>query len=299
MTSASLVDALLTSKRTLISLKLQAAAIEFHSMILMPDEWGTFSAKFDDDLIGNLTTFYDVVVPYSQWRRHKETKIVIPRPQLSILGGSSPSNLMKYIPESAWDQGFCSRMVLAYDGAKPKPEDDFDPARKDRELDPNMVKDLASVFGLGGEFKISQEFREAVNAWRIGGELPKPDHPKLEHYNTRRRGHLYKLAMVSSVDRDNSLEILGEDFNRAMSWMTTAELNMANIFDEGQTSVDARAMNDIVNYVKRKGKISESAVLWYTCTKVPQYAVYKVIDLLIHSGRLARDPDAKVFWAVE
>jgi len=265
-------------------------------MILLPDEWAAFSPKFDEDLIGNLTTFYDVVVPYSQWRRHKETKIIIEKPQLSILGGSTPANIMKYIPESAWDQGFCSRMIMVYSN-KQEPEDDFDPARRDREMPPDMVKDLAHIFGLAGEFKVSQEFRDAVNEWRANNESPRPDHPRLKHYNTRRRAHLYKLAMVASVDRDNSLTILGDDFNRAIGWLEEAELNVNRIFDEGIVNIDAKMMEEIVNYVRRSGGIGEGKVVWFACTKVPSYLVYKIIDLLIHAGKLTRDENTKIFTA--
>jgi len=239
------------------------------------------------------------VVPYSQTRRHLETKIVIPRPQLNILGGTTASYLLNYIPQHAWDQGFTSRMILIYDGQKCEPEDDFDPAREERELDEKLVRDLVSVFGLEGAFKVSQEFRDAVYKWRKQGEHPKPRHPRLEHYNTRRRAHLYKLAMVSSVDRDNSLDILGVDFTRAIGWLEDAELRMENIFDAGATSPDARAMDEIIEYVRKEGKLSKGRVLWFASRRLPQYAVYRCVEILIHAGKLNMDEKGIVTAADE
>lgn len=296
VTSASLVDALVQAKRTLISWR--ETAVEFHSMILLPDEWGAFTSKFDDDLISNLTTFYDVVIPYSQTRRHLETKIVIPRPQLNIIGGATPSFLLKYVPEHAWDQGFTSRMVLIYDGTKQEPENDFAKERQDRPLSKDMVRDLASIFALGGEFRVSQEFADKATDWRRHGEHPKPRHPRLEHYNTRRRAHLYKLAMVASVDRDNNLDVLGEDFHRAISWLEDAELRMENIFDIGATSPDARAMDEIIDFVRREGPVGKGRVLWFASRRLPQYAVYRCLDILVHAGQLKLD-DNGIFTAID
>ena len=47
----------------------------------------------------------------------------------------------------------------------------------------------------------------------------------MEHYLTRRRADIYKLAMVSSVDRDNSFEILGQDFKVISATLLALEVN--------------------------------------------------------------------------
>ena len=70
------------------------------------------------------------------------------------------------------------------------------------------------------------------------GEPPVPDHPKLIHYITRRRTHLYKLSMVASIDRSNALSLTQDDFNKALGWLIEAELTMPDIFKAGSTSVD-------------------------------------------------------------
>lgn len=291
MTGASLVDALCASKRPIHS----ASGSEQwqNSMVLLPDEWAAFTPEFGNDFIGNLTTFYDVV-PYSQWRRHKETKILIHRPQINMLCGSTPSNLLTYMPDKAWHQGFASRVMLIYSN-KREVKDDFDPTRRARELPAEMVQDLKHVFSLSGEFKPDGEFADLVNAWRANKEAPKPSHPKLEHYNTRRRAHLYKLAMVSSVDRGNSLALTAVDFHRALGWLEQAELSMHLIFDEGRASADSMAMDEIVDYVKRHSGLSQTALMTYAQRRIPAYQLTKVIDVLIHSGRIGYDAERKTF----
>ena len=74
------------------------------------------------------------------------------------------------------------------------------------------------------------DFAKAMHNWKLLGQPPIPDHPKLIHYNTRRWAHLLKLTMVACVDRSNDLRLEVEDFNRAMLWLLQAEKQMPLIF---------------------------------------------------------------------
>jgi hypothetical protein len=287
MKMASLVDALLSAKRTIINLP--QPAYEFHSMTLCVDEWSAFMHAFDDELIGGLTTFYDVVVPYEHHRRGKDIRIKIPRPQLSILAGSTPSNLVKFMPEGAWDQGFTSRLILVYSGER-FVGDDFSAVRRD--LPEGMIHDLKLIYSLQGEFHVEASFRQAVNDWREQHENPKPTHPRLTHYNTRRRAHLYKLSMVAAVDRGQRLLLDRDCFNDALYWLTEAELTMPQIFEEGSSSIDSKAMDEIVDWLRRQGKpVPHHALVRETAKRVPTHAVLKVMEIMWLSGRLSKSED--------
>src|SRR5258708_35738759 len=102
---------------------------------------------------------------------------------------------------------------------------------------------------LNGEFKVTQESRDAINNWRALGEPTVVNHPKLLHYKTRRRVHLYKLSMVSAADRGDVLLLTKEDFNRAMGWLLEAECAMPDIFSAGSTGTDARAIDEISHFI--------------------------------------------------
>ena len=165
MKMASLVDALLAAKRTII--QLPKPIIEFNSMTLLVDEWTAFMHSFDDELVGGLTTFYDVVVPYEHhrvWR--KGANIKIDRPQLNILAGSTPSNLIKFMPDFAWDQGFTCRIILVYSGDR-FVGDDFASVRRD--VPKEMIHDLKVVYALQGEFKVSPEYQQPSRAMESKG----------------------------------------------------------------------------------------------------------------------------------
>lgn len=262
-------------------------------MAILVDEWTAFMHAFDDELVGGLTTFYDVVVPYEQHRRGGVIRIKILRPQLSILAGSTPSNLIKFMPEFAWDQGFTSRVILVFSDER-FIGDDF--ANTSRSLPEGMIHDLKIIYSLSGEFAVSEAYRRLVSEWRGQGEKPKPSHPKLLHYNTRRRAHLYKLSMVSAVDRGNELLLTEQDFRQALLWLTEAELTMPAIFEEGTTTVDARAMDEIEDFIRRGGKVPQHRVVHFAATRVPAHAVLKVLDIMIFSGRAIRGED--LTWTI-
>lgn len=287
MKMASLVDALLAAKRTIINLP--QPAVEFHSMAILVDEWTAFMHAFDDELVGGLTTFYDVVVPYEHHRRGKDIRIKIARPQLNILAGSTPSNLIKFMPEFAWDQGFTSRVILVFSNER-FVGDDFASVRRD--IPEGMIHDLKIVYSLQGEFDVSEEFRSLVSTWRAASEEPKPTHPKLLHYNTRRRAHLYKLGMVAAVDRGNRLLLTGDDFRMALTWLAEAELNMPAIFEEGTSSIDARAIDEIIDWIRRQAKpVPHHRIVHETAKRVPTHSVLKVIEIMWLSGRLKKSGD--------
>jgi hypothetical protein len=115
---AALVDALKECERKYT--QVPGPTVFYNSMTLVPDDLQVLMSVYDLSLIAGLTTFYDVSHPYREQRRTGDLRIEIKRPQLSILGGTTPSHLFGFIPEEAWSQGFTSRLLLIYSDEKIK-----------------------------------------------------------------------------------------------------------------------------------------------------------------------------------
>lgn len=281
--AASIIDHLKECKRVVI--RLPDPPVEYNSMAIIVGEFGTFMSKFEDDLMALLTDFYNVR-PYSQRRRGQGgLKIEIARPQLNMLVGTTPSNLMKFMPDVAWGQGFASRIIFVYSDEKGL-VDDF---AGDMAIDTtDLVHDLGIINSLAGQFSVTDEYRNCINLWRGRDENdpPKPTHPRLQHYNSRRKEHLYRLSMVSSIDRSDALILGKEDFLRAMSWLLEAEQFMPRIFDTGSGSTDSVVMDELLYLIKKKGGMTEDAVLRYIRQRVPAHSVVRVMDVMIDSGML-------------
>ncbi len=283
VTAASLVDCLLKAKRTLI--RVPEGPMEYNSMLIAADELTAFMHKYDDEMIGVLSAFYDNDV-YGQHRRGNEIRIQIKSPQINILSGTTPSNLIKFLPENAWEQGFTSRVILVFSDERTI-GDDF--AEHDTTLNEDIIHDLKAINSLMGEFKVTGDYRSAVNNWRALGEPTVPTHPKLIHYGTRRRVHLYKLSMVAAVDRSNTLLLTKDDFNRALGWLLEAETNMPDIFKAGSGGADAKAIDEIYHFIlvgDRGPGVSEHKITRFAAERVPLHSVGRVVEIMVNSGQI-------------
>jgi hypothetical protein len=282
MTMAALVDCMSESKRSMRGENMMMQ--DFHSMSIYADELTAFMHTFEPELIGGLTTFYDVIVPYGQRRRGKEIKIKIKNPQLSILSGTTPSNLMKFMPEGAWDQGLTSRIIMVFSDERII-EDIF--AIRERSLPKEMVADINQIHMLQGQYVVTEDFKLALNKWREDGQKPVPTHPKLLHYSTRRLVHLIKLCIISSADKGDSLLLTMEDFNRAMHWLVEAESFMPEIFKAGGVLADAKAMDEIYHFLMVGGGekgLSEHQVMNFAKERLPIHSCSNAIKLMETSG---------------
>lgn len=268
-------------------MRIPEAPLEYNSMMITAEELTAFMHKYDDEMIGILSAFYDPD-PYLQTRRGKEIRIKIKSPQLNVLSGTTPSNLIKFLPEFAWDQGFTSRVMLVYSDEKIV-GDDFNAVRV--EIDKDMIHDLQVINSLVGEFQTTEEYRKAISDWRALGEPPTPNHPKLLHYASRRKVHLYKLSMVASVDRSDLLTLSKDDFNRAMGWLLEAELAMPEIFRAGSVGADAKVMEEIEYFIRAADisgtGVSEHKVVKFASEKIPAHTVLRVLEIMERSGVLA------------
>lgn len=284
MTSASLVDVIETSKRLIV--RMPQEPLEYNTCAIFADELGTFMHKYDNEMVAVLSAFYDPD-PYGQNRRGKDIKIKIKKPQLNILCGSTPSNLLEFMPEGAWNQGFTSRIILVFSDERII-GDDF--AKVTSEMSPDLLYDLKIINSLCGEFKVTEDYRTCVNNWRQLGEVPVPQHPKLLHYNTRRRVHLYKLSMIAAINKSNTLILTRDDFNQAMNWLVEAEVHMPQIFSEGATNSEAQAIDEIYHFIRtndRGAGLSEHKITNFARERIPLHSILNVISIMEKSGMIA------------
>lgn len=284
VTMASLVDRMKENKRTII--QHPNPPDEYNTILIAADELSAFMHEYKgNELIPGLTTFYDCG-PYGQARRTNELNINIPRPQVNILTGTTPSNLLQFIPEYAWEQGFTSRILLIYADKKPL-IDIFSLAA--RSMPADMIHDLKVINGLYGQFGWSQEWAKAMWDWKQAGFIPVPNHPKLRWYNERRHAHMIKLSMISSIDRGNRLELTKQDFNNAMFWLLEAEAEMSKIFTTGSATQDSAAFDEVVHFVQKHGTdgVSEHLIWNYARTKITHaYNIKNIMEAIEKSGYL-------------
>jgi hypothetical protein len=282
LTWASLTDALVKAKRTII--RLPEPPIEYNSMLIAADELGTFMHKYDKEMSDGLSAFY-YPYTYGHERRGGEIRIKIKSPQLSVLCGSTPSNLIELLPEGAWGQGFMSRVILVFSDERIV-GDDFATVRS--AIDPDLIHDLRLINSLVGGFTVTEEYKKAVLHWRSLGEPPTPTHPKLLHYNARRKEQLYKLSMISSIDKTNAFVLTKDDFNRALGWLVEVEALMPDIFKAVGGVGDSQAMDEAYHFMLTAGVkgVSETRIINFLRERVPAHSVLRVLEIMERSGKI-------------
>jgi hypothetical protein len=261
----------------------------YHSAFLAVSELSDLLRDHDTALLGALHGLFDCLPTIEEERRYKkDDPIKLQRPQISLLGGTTPAYLSRTFPQSAWDEGFMARSILIYSAEKQEPdlfpeaEDDSNPI-----LGRELVEDLRQVGMLRGAFEWHSDAKKALVTWQKAGRQPAPNHIRLEHYNTRRMIHAIKLSMISAADKSNHTLITLEDFQCALEWMHEAELAMPQVFMEMSGKSDSQVMNELYHYVSQLFQTSvpkhrpvrRGLVVNFMRTKVPAWQVDKVIDM--------------------
>lgn len=283
VSKASLIDELADAQRILINPGAKALTVEFHSLKVIASELTVFIPEFATEFMSVMTNIYDSE-PFSERKRTAKLKIEIPKPQINFIAGTTPSSLVQLLPEGAWDQGFLSRTMLVYD-ADIKVQSLFVRQSQDKDLQKALESDIIEIGNLYGEIKFTPEAAEFIDAWHMGGKLPVPDHPKLQHYLSRRSAHLLKLSQIACVATGNNLVIEVEHIQLAMNWLFDLEAHIPEIFKAMNSGGEGKVMEETWHmlfqfYARYKKGAPRSLLIKFISQRVPSHAVERIIDLM-------------------
>lgn len=284
---ASLADNINTAERSLLRPLETPAHVTFNALFAASDEFGVFLQQYESSFMSSLNKFYDGTI-YTEDKRGLKKPIRIERPLLSILAGTTPAWLGDTLPESAWSEGFSSRLIMIFSGERIIVDPFAEPEYKDG-LRAQLELDLKDIYSLYGQFLFDEPVVEAFRAWYLGGCEPRPEHPRLEHYLPRRHIHFLKLAMVFSASRSNELVIRMEDYQNAMDMFLEAESYMPDVF-RAMKSVrsDSNVMDECWQYVyntfHKEGKpVAEHRIINFLRERVPGYNVTNVLNIMVQA----------------
>lgn len=288
ITAAALSDALNASKTKIVRPAEDPPYIEFNSLYVMSEELSVFLPVYEGEMMARLTQLWDAH-PYEERRRGKDLHIRIQNPQLILLAATTPSFLNQFLPAGAWDQGFISRVIMIFSGESVQ-RSIFGGNRNNNQLREALATDLKSISNLYGEIAWSPEAISAIESWYKDPE-PKPDHPRLVYYLSRRIANLLKLCMIASVDRGQDYIVSLADFDRALGWLIEAEYFMPDIFKAMNTSGDGQVMTEAWQYIftvklKTHKDVAEHVIIHFLQQRLPHYAVLKCLELLEKSNMI-------------
>lgn len=291
VTKASLADALNKAERRIVKLHEVPPITSFNSLQVIANELGVFLPAWDGDFMSTLTDLWDNG-RYHETRRTSKVEINIPKAQLNILSATTPAYLNALLPEGAWEFGFMSRVINIYSG-ETEYTDIFAELDHDGAIWKALENDLSCIYNMWGEFAITDEVKEAINAWARQGFRPRPDHPKLTHYNTRRLAHLLKLCMVASAATSCERIITLDHYAEALDWLVEVESYMPDIFKALKVGGDARAIEECWHFayqhwMRKKEPIPEHLLVTFLGERVPAHSVDRILDVMVRAQLLTK-----------
>ena len=219
---------------------------ETHSFICS-DEFDTFIGIHNMSFISALGDLWDKDSD-SKHETIKHGIMVIPKPYITILGGTTPSTFSSMFPAQALDHGFLSRMLMIpCKGLERKLPI---PPEPDKEKRFQIVNKLNQILNQEPRtLKRSEEadriFSEIYERWHS------PFDSRFAGYAARRHTHLLKLSIIFAVLADK--HVIDEDvLIEANTLLTYTELLMPDVIGEMGKGPHTTAMNLIINTLASK-----------------------------------------------
>jgi hypothetical protein len=297
--SASLFDALANARKSLIHSPTELE--EYHTLFVGAAEFGVFFPAYDNAFLNTINEIFDTMRQISTqriWRGAEE--LIIPNPQLNILGGTTPSFLSDFLPENAWSSGFCSRFLMIYANSGPS-VNFFEFDTRDAVLEEKIVSQLCHLESMYGHMKWEPDAARELVRWYKGDSKtkpcdPAPTHSKLEHYLKRRPVFLAKLTVVFALSRSGDYVITLKDLDLAKDFLFEAESLMPDIFRDMAGKSDNAVIQELHFWVQRiygnqpthqrKG-VPAALIYKFLRERLPSEKVEKVLEIAIKSDVLA------------
>ena len=273
LTKASMVDALNEYHRKFVAGI--GEVYEYNTMFVAVDELSILMHERNKEMVAALTKFYDNNY-YEETRRTSKLHIAIENPNMNVLCGSTPTNLMDIMPQQAWTQGLTGRTVMVYSNQKRR-RNTFETEQV--EVPASLIADLKHIAEISGRMDISQSYKDAYTEWEATSDSSGPRHPLLDDYNSRRGALALKLGMIAAIDR-KSMQLSVEDFHTSQEWLISTELSMTAVFLEGQVSEDARSQDQIREFILANQPCPERLVIAFMARLVPAQKVLPILKLM-------------------
>ena len=228
------------------------------------DELGNLLNPNDRDLVDALVNLWDGKRGVFKKETKTSGKDSVENPFVNIIGCTTPSWISGTFPEYLIGGGFTSRCVFVYadrkrqlvplvDEAVPK---DFDDQRK------LLIHDLKVIAQLFGEFEITPAAREWNKTWyKHHWEHPTAElnTDQFAGYLARKQTHMFKLAMVLSAARGDSLRIEAEHLEAAAAMAGAIEEDMPKVFAKiGQNEITRGSSIIIETVYKQPSGVSKT-----------------------------------------
>lgn len=257
-------------------------AADAHHLFAWASEFGTLMGESNTTTTRLLNKIWDGEDYH--YKLSKEQK-VLKDPLMTILGGTTTTEIARILPQEAIGQGFMSRFVLVHASKRekrvPRPS-----------LDRDYRDEIAELYnwlsyGMSGPMEESQEAADLADAIYEDEDSYKLDDTRFVYYQERRQAHLTKLAMVLAACR-RSYVIEAVDVTQANELLAYTEHFMPDALGEfGLTAVGAAKQKMIEFLQQYNGPISASKLYSVMQIHMKQLDYKNALSALINADKIS------------
>lgn len=278
LNSASSVDAMTDVGNLSISV---ANAADEHTIFACASEFGTFMGEGNV----NMTRFLNKVWDGEDYHyKLKTSQERLRNPLMTIIGGTTTSDIARILPAESIGQGFMSRWILVFSPQKAK-----NVARPflDLSLEPKLAETFAWLnYEMHGEIKESKNAATLLDYMYENKTIDLQD-ARFLYYAERRHTHLQKLCMVLAGLR-RSFTIEEQDVETADALLAATEEHMPEALGEFGLSPIGAAKQKMLEFLQHSNEPVSASLLWQVMQRDMKLADFKsAISDLINSNKVA------------
>lgn len=240
----------------LAEIKIDVNKDDKHVLFVCATEFGSFIGQNSLELTRFLIKMWDGEHEYKYKIRNVVN--VLQNPLLTLVGGTTATDIAALLPPEAIGQGFMSRIVLVFAANKEK-----------RIARPKLLTDLAPeleatyrwmYYDMRGPMQESVQAKQMLDSIYIHGDVSIND-TRFMYYTERRHTHLTKLAMVlAALRRSSTIET--QDVEHADIMLSETEDYMPEALGEYGLSPIAAAKQKMLEFIQHANGPVHDDILW-------------------------------------
>lgn len=256
--------------------------VDQHVMFVEAGEFGSFIGQNSLDLTRFLIKMWD---GEDYVYRLKTSRHVLKDNLMTLLGGTTPTDIASLLPAEAIGQGFMSRFVLVYAPAKEKQVPPSE-AMVDIDVESPLGSIYANVF-----YNMNGSMTLAADAQRLLDQLylheVKIHDTRFIYYAERRQTHLLKTCMCLAVAR-GSMKVEMVDVEESQRILHATEQRMPEALGEYGLSPVAVARQKMLEYLRHANEPISERVLWVVMQRDMKLIDFKnSLSVLISADKVA------------
>lgn len=215
--------------------------------------------KYLEGMVPLLTSLFDAPDTWSSTTIARG-KLKLANVALSLLGASTLEWFIEALPHAAFTGGFMARLLFIVQEETPRK---FAlPKRPEGHLWEKLREDLLELVGVKGEVVLDSSAHAWYEEWYSDHHKRELTDEKSAGYHERKPDHLLRLAFLLRLASAQSLQVMVQDFELALSMLDWMESSLPRVFTSvAATSTGATHQRILRLLENAGGKMNHSVLL--------------------------------------